>query len=118
MHSDNTLLANGRALAADWGHTADSVVLSLSPMSLHIGTVALEQVLVTGATYMMGVPTHAMDILQEVRERGLTALGAVRTFYMAGAPIPREVAQKFVFRATDATLPSPALGADNPLLDH
>lgn len=118
MHSDNTLLANGRALAADWGHTADSVVLSLSPMSHHIGTVALEQVLVTGAelvitnprpgrhaldwivetgaTYVMGVPTHAMDILQEVRERSLTALGAVRTFYMAGAPIPREVAQKFV----------------------
>ncbi|RDK06531.1 class I adenylate-forming enzyme family protein [Cupriavidus lacunae] len=118
MHSDNTLLANGRALVEDWGHSADTTLLTLSPMSHHIATVALEQVLVagaelvmtnlragkqaldwileTGATYVMGVPTHAMDILQAVRDRNLTALGDVRTFYMAGSAIPRDVAQKFV----------------------
>ncbi|MFJ1254890.1 class I adenylate-forming enzyme family protein [Cupriavidus sp. CuC1] len=118
MHSDNTLLANGRALVDDWGHSANTTVLTLSPMSHHIATVALEQVLVagaelvmtnlragkhaldwimeTGATYVMGVPTHAMDILQAVRERNLTSLGEVRTFYMAGAAIPRDVAQKFL----------------------
>ena len=118
MHSDNTLLANGRALAADWEHTSETVLLTLSPMSHHIATVAIEQMLVvglelvmtdpasgkagldwlleTGATYVMGVPTHAMDILAELRRRELGALGKVRTFYMAGAPIPREVAQKFV----------------------
>ena len=33
---------------------------------------------------------------------------------MAALPVPIDAA----FRATDATLPSPALGADNPLLDH
>lgn len=118
MHSDNTLLANGRALVEDWGHTADTTVLTLSPMSHHIGTVALEQALVagaemvmtnlrpgkhaldwiveTGATYVMGVPTHAMDILQATRERNLTSLGDVRTFYMAGSAIPKDVAQKFM----------------------
>ncbi|TMS58280.1 acyl--CoA ligase [Imbroritus primus] len=118
MHSDNTLLTNGRALVADWGHTAETKLLTLSPMSHHIATVGMEQMLVaglelvmtdlrrgehsldwileTGATYVMGVPTHAMDILQAVRERGLTSLGDVRTFYMAGAAIPREVAEKFV----------------------
>ncbi|MDF3839916.1 class I adenylate-forming enzyme family protein [Cupriavidus basilensis] len=118
MHSDNTLLANGRAMVADWGHTADTIVLTLSPMSHHIATVAIEQMLVvgmelvmtnlrrgahaldwivdTGATYVMGVPTHAMDILQAIRERGMTSLGDVRTFYMAGAAIPRDVAEKFV----------------------
>ncbi|WP_316149792.1 class I adenylate-forming enzyme family protein [Cupriavidus sp. BIC8F] len=118
MHSDNTLLANGRALVEDWGHTADTTLLTLSPMSHHIATVAMEQMLVaglemvmtnlragkhaldwileTGATYVMGVPTHAMDILQAVRDRSMTSLGEVRTFYMAGAAIPREVAQKFV----------------------
>jgi acyl-CoA synthetase len=118
MHSDNTLLANGRALAADWGQTMDATILTLSPMSHHIATVALEQVLVTGAelvmtdaragkraldwiietgaTYVMGVPTHAMDLLQEVRARGLGSLGKVRTFYMAGSAIPRDVAQAFV----------------------
>ena len=46
----------------------------------------------------MGVPTHAMDILGEMRRRGLDRLGAVTTFYMAGSPIPREVAQAFLDR--------------------
>lgn len=118
LHSDNTLLANGRALVADWHHDAQTVLVTLSPMSHHIGTVALEQALVagfelvmftpsptrttldwvleTGATYVMGVPTHAMDLLSMMRERKLQHLGNVRSFYMAGAPIPREVAQQFL----------------------
>jgi acyl-CoA synthetase len=37
-----------------------------------------------------------MDILQIMRDRNETSLGQVRTFYMAGAAIPREVAQRFV----------------------
>jgi acyl-CoA synthetase len=120
MHSDNTLLANGRAMVEDWHHDARTILLSLSPMSHHIGTVAVEQmlaaglelvvnappegmsaldwVLASGATYVMGVPTHAMDILAAMRARGLERLGAVRTFYMAGAPIPRELAQAFLDR--------------------
>jgi acyl-CoA synthetase len=120
MHSDNTLLANARAMVADWHHDERSVLLSLSPLSHHIATVALAQSLAagmelvvnappagmtpldwireTGATYVMGVPTHAMDILGEMRRRGLDRLGAVKTFYMAGSPIPREVAQAFLDR--------------------
>ncbi|MBI1395027.1 MAG: AMP-binding protein [Betaproteobacteria bacterium] len=118
MHSDNTLLANGRALVHDWGHTADTVLLSLSPTSHHIATVGLEQSLVcgceyvlhdpaagrhpidwieeTGATYVLGVPTHGMDILQAMQARGLTRLGDVSVFYLAGAPIPRETANRFL----------------------
>lgn len=118
MHSDNTLLANGRAMVADWKHDHSTVLLSLSPMSHHIGTVAVEQMMAAGfelvvndppagmqpldwalecgATYIMGVPTHAIDILAEARRRGLAKLGKVRLFYMAGAPIPREVAQTFL----------------------
>ena len=118
MHSDNTLLANGRAMVKDWGHDHSTVLLSLSPMSHHIGTVAVEQMLAAGfelvvndppagmkpldwidaagATYIMGVPTHAMDILAAAKVRGMTRVGAVRLFYMAGAPIPREVAQSFL----------------------
>jgi acyl-CoA synthetase (AMP-forming)/AMP-acid ligase II len=120
MHSDNTLLANARAMVEDWRHDARTVLLSLSPFSHHIATVALAQslaagmelvvnappagmtpldwILETGATYVMGVPTHAMDILGEMRRRGLQNLGAVGTFYMAGSPIPREVAQAFLDR--------------------
>jgi acyl-CoA synthetase len=120
MHSDNTLLANGRAMVADWHHDENTVLLSLSPLSHHIATVAIEQMMAAGlelvvnappagmtpldwiieagATYVMGVPTHAMDILAELRRRGAAKLGRVKTFYMAGATIPREVAQAFLDR--------------------
>ncbi|MFT3816537.1 MAG: class I adenylate-forming enzyme family protein [Rubrivivax sp.] len=121
MHSDNTLLANGRALVADWGLDSCATLLSLSPMSHHIGTVALEQSLLsgcelvvfnpqagkpaldwiveTGATYVMGVPTHAMDVLADLDRRGRAGpspLGAVKVFYMAGAPIPTDIAQRLL----------------------
>jgi acyl-CoA synthetase len=125
MHSDNTLLANARAMVEDWHHDERTILLSLSPLSHHIAAVAIAQamaagialvvndppaqttpldwLLETGASYVMGVPTHAMDILGELRRRGLAKgteepLGAVKTFYMAGAPIPREVAQAFLDR--------------------
>jgi acyl-CoA synthetase len=120
MHSANTLLANARAMVEDWRHDSSTVLLSLSPLSHHIAIVAIAQALTagmelavnapprgmtpldwiveTGATYVMGVPTHAMDILAEMRRRGLDRLGKVKTFYMAGAVIPREVAQAFLDR--------------------
>jgi acyl-CoA synthetase len=50
----------------------------------------------TEASYVMGVPTHAMDLLSEQRDRGLGRMGSVKTFYMAGAPIPKTVAESFV----------------------
>ena len=118
MHSDNTLLANGRAMVADWEHDASTVLLTLSPISHHIGTVALEQTLVAGcelvvrdpsskmtllewieetnATYVMGVPTHAMDVLVAARKLGRKQLGKVKVFYMAGAPIPQQTAEQFL----------------------
>lgn len=118
MHSANTLLANARDLVRDWEHGPDSVILSLSPMSHHIAWVAVAQWLVAGgrfalgdppagmsrldwivetqATYVLGVPTHAMDMLAEQKARGMARLGAVRVFYMAGAPIPPVVAEGFV----------------------
>src|SRR5207253_9922664 len=57
----------------------------------------------TGASYVMGVPTHAMDLLGELRRRDKPqstegGLGRVKVFYMAGSPIPREVAQAFLDR--------------------
>lgn len=118
MHSDNTLLANGRAMVRDWKHDANTVLLSLSPTSHHIATVGLAQALVagfemvlndlprgtdvidrlieSGATYVMGVPTHAIDALAQMRRRGLSALARVKVFYMAGATIPRDLAASFL----------------------
>jgi len=120
MHSANTLLANARAMVEDWHHDASTILLSLSPLSHHIAIVAIAQALAagmelvvyspppgrtpldwiveTGASYVMGVPTHAMDILAELRRRGLDRLGEVKNFYMAGSVIPREVAQAFLDR--------------------
>jgi acyl-CoA synthetase len=105
-------------MVADWGHTHESTVLSLSPLSHHIATVAIAQALVagaelavnaagpgrswldwieeTGATYVMGVPTHAIDLLHQLERAKRTALGEVKVFYMAGAPIPIETAQRFL----------------------
>ena len=118
LHSDNTLLANGRAMVRDWGHDERTVLYSHSPLSHHIATVAVEQILVagcelvvndppagmrpldwiieTGATYVMGVPTHAIDILAEMKRRGLKQLGRVNIFYMAGSTIPPETARAFL----------------------
>ena len=118
MHSSNTLLANARAMVADWGHGSNDVLLTLSQMSHHIGTVALDQALVagmelvlfdssagiapvdwiadSGATYVMGVPTHAIDVLAELKRRGSDRLAKVKTFYLAGAPIPTETAERLL----------------------
>lgn len=118
MHSDNTLLANARYMVEDWGHDNNTILLSLSPLSHHIAWVALGQavtagmelvvndppakqtaldwIIETGATYVMGVPTHAIDILAEMQRREISKLGNVSIFYMAGAPIPAETAQAFL----------------------
>lgn len=118
MHSDNTLLANGRELVRDWGHGPHTVLYSLSPLSHHIAWVGVAQwlaagclyvtddppdgmsrldfIVATGATYVLGVPTHAMDIQAEQARRGIAKLGRVEVFYMAGAAIPPSVAHAFV----------------------
>jgi acyl-CoA synthetase len=118
MHSDNTLLANGRTLVRDWGHDRSTRILTLSPVSHHIAWVGVAQWLaagatfilgdppaglsrldwlaLSGATYVLGVPTHAMDILAEQRRRAIPRLGAVQVFYMAGSPIPPVVAEAFI----------------------
>ena len=118
MHSSNTLLANARDMVRDWHHGPDTVLLSLSPLSHHIawvgvaqwllagcrfvtndppaGKSALDWIVESGATYVMGVPTHAMDVLAQQKARGFKRLGNVSAFYMAGSPIPPSVAAAFV----------------------
>jgi len=118
LHSDNTLLANGRAMVKDWRHDEHTVLYSHSPLSHHIATVAIEQSLVagfevvvndppsgmkpldwiveSGATYVMGVPTHAIDLLAQLKQCGLTRLGRVSVFYMAGSIIPPGTARAFL----------------------
>jgi acyl-CoA synthetase len=92
----------------------------MSPLSHHIATVAIAQSLSAGfelvvndlkpgmkpldgliethATYVMGVPTHAIDILADAKQRGMKDLGRVNLFYMAGSVIPPETARAFLDR--------------------
>jgi acyl-CoA synthetase len=120
MHSDNTLLANARALAGDWGFNAGSVIYSLSPLSHNLGFGAmiaalavggelvvhdlprgaslLDRIGETGASFLFGVPTHAIDLLNEMRERGAHQLGAVRGFRISGAAAPGEVVAELMRR--------------------
>jgi acyl-CoA synthetase len=122
MHSDNTLLANARAIAADWAIDAQSVVYSLSPLSHNLGFGAMvmalaaggelvihdlprgasliDRVIDTGASFLVGVPTHAIDLLRELRERSRDnsspGIGRLTGFRISGAAAPREVVAQLI----------------------
>lgn len=105
-------------MVRDWHHDEHTVLYTHSPLSHHIATVAIEQSLIAGcelvlndlpagakpldwiietdATYVMGVPTHALDLLQDRGRRGMPGLGKVNVFYMAGSTIPPETAATFL----------------------
>lgn len=113
MHSDNTLLANARAIAHDWSFGPASVLYTMSPLSHNLGLGAMISAFATGAelvvhdlargaslvdrlietntTFLFGVPTHGIDILNELRERGLKKLGRLEGFRISGASAPPEV---------------------------
>jgi acyl-CoA synthetase len=113
MHSDNTLLANARALSGDWNITGQSVVYSLSPLSHNLGFGAMimalavggqivihdlprgaslvDRLVETGTTFLVGVPTHAVDLLAEMKARGLSGIGKLRGFRISGAAAPAEL---------------------------
>ncbi len=112
LHSDNTLLASARMMACDWA-LEDAVLYTLSPLSHNLGLGALITALAgggelvvhdlprgdslvdrleeTGAAFLFGVPTHAIDLLAEMRARGLRRLSAVRGFRISGAAAPAQL---------------------------
>ncbi len=113
MHSDNTLLSNARAIAKDWDFGPRSVLYTMSPLSHNLGLGAMISAFATGAevvvhdaprgaslvdrlvdthaTFLFGVPTHAIDVLNELRTRGLKKLGRLEGFRVSGAAAPPEV---------------------------
>jgi acyl-CoA synthetase len=118
MHSDNTLLANARAMIADWRFDERSVIYTMSPLSHNLGlgslimalavggelvvhdlprgASTLDRMIEVGATFIVGVPTHAMDLLGEMKARKMTSPGAVRGFRISGASAPREVIAELI----------------------
>lgn len=113
MHSNNTLLSNARALSADWNINSNSVIYSMSPLSHNLGFGAMimalsvggqlvlhnlprgqslaDRLIETGTTFLVGVPTHAIDLLAELKKRQLSGVGNLTGFRISGAPIPRDV---------------------------
>jgi acyl-CoA synthetase len=112
LHSDNTLLATARMMARDW-QLERAVLHTLSPLSHNLGLGALitaiagggelvlhdvprgerlvDRLVETQAEFLFGVPTHAVDLLAEMRVRGLRRLGVVRGFRISGAAAPAAV---------------------------
>lgn len=113
MHSDNTLLAAPRAIVADWWLDANSIVYSMSPLchNLGVGTLLtsfvasaefvihdlpkgeslLDRLVETKATYLVGVPTHAVDLVDELRRRGSSPLKELKGFRISAAAVPKHV---------------------------
>ena len=118
MHSDNTLLANARAIAADWRFNEASVIYTLSPLSHNLGFGAMVTALHaggeivlsrlnpgetlvgdlarTGATFIYGVPAHAVDLLKELRQFGVRAPESITGFRISGAQAPANVAAELL----------------------
>jgi acyl-CoA synthetase len=117
MHSDNTLLATARMMARDWG-LERTVLYTLSPLSHNLGLGALitalsgggelvlhdlprghgllDRLEETGANFLFGVPTHAIDLLSEIRRRGAERLAKVRGFRISGATAPPQVIKELM----------------------
>jgi acyl-CoA synthetase len=121
MHSDNTLLCSARAIARDWHLDADTVVYALSPHSHSLGVGAIltalaaggelvmhdlprgasliDRLVETGATYLVGVPTHAIDLADEMRRRDMHAgVGKVKGFRISAAAAPGPVVAELLQR--------------------
>lgn len=114
MHSDNTQLVAARGIAGAWGLGPHTVTLSLSPFSHNLGCGTLWSSLVAGGefvlhdwprgenlvdridaagvNYLVGVPTHAMDLLAELKARGIDRYEALHSFRVSAAACPEQVA--------------------------
>jgi acyl-CoA synthetase len=112
LHSDNTLLATARMMVRDW-RLERLVLYTLSPLSHNLGLGALitalsgggelvvhdmprgdsllDRLEETGAHFLFGVPTHAIDLLREMRARRVERLSAIRGFRISGAAAPASV---------------------------
>jgi acyl-CoA synthetase (AMP-forming)/AMP-acid ligase II len=117
LHSDNTLLATARVMARDW-RLEGTALYTLSPLSHNLGLGALVTALAaggelvvhdlprgeslvdrlgeTGAAFLFGVPTHAIDLLAELRARGMRGLGGVSGFRISGAAAPPAVVSELI----------------------
>lgn len=118
MHSNNTLLANARSLANDWQFDGSSIIYTLSPLSHNLGFGAmvlsfavgarlilhdlprgaslLKKLREVAASFIFGVPAHAIDLLAEIDKAGPGGLESVKGFRISGAAVPSIVVEKLL----------------------
>lgn len=118
MHSNNTLLANARAISADWRFGPHSVIYTLSPLSHNLGFGALVLTMFIGgeivlhdlprgaslldrlqeveATFIFGVPAHAIDLLAEMDLAKEVHLPRLKGFRISGAAVPPVVVERLM----------------------
>jgi non-ribosomal peptide synthetase component E (peptide arylation enzyme) len=53
------------------------------------GAGVLDRIVKVGATFIVGVPTHAMDLLGEIKARGVAVPKTVKGFRISGAAAPK-----------------------------
>lgn len=118
LHSSDTLIANASSFAKDWEINSESVVYTLGPLSHNLGFGALvlalfvgckivvhdlprgspikERLLEVGATFLFGVPAHAMDFLKELEENSASdiRLPLLSGFRVSGAAVPSWVVER------------------------
>jgi acyl-CoA synthetase (AMP-forming)/AMP-acid ligase II len=114
MHSDNSQLVAARGIADAWNFGPETVTCSLSPFSHNLGCGTLWTSLVCGGefvlhdwprgdslldridaanvTYLVGVPTHAMDLLDELQRRGIEQYDRLDSFRVSAAACPEHIA--------------------------
>ena len=111
MHSDNTILANARAMVKDWAFRPGHGRLFVQPdepqyrngragggaSSAAANSSCTRRSMRAGCStassrparpILLGVPTHAIDLLSEMRRRGMSTLGGSRPFELGGSPVP------------------------------
>jgi len=114
MHSDNTQLVSACGISGAWNLGPGTVTLSLSPFSHNLGCGTLWTSIVAGGefvlhdwprgeslidrvetnnvNYLVGVPTHAMDLLDELDARGIGKFDRLTGFRVSAAACPEHVA--------------------------
>jgi acyl-CoA synthetase len=55
------------------------------------GESVVDRLVETGTDYLIGVPTHAIDLVGEARRRGLERIGRLRAFRVSGAASPPHI---------------------------
>ncbi len=80
MHSDNTLLANARAMIDDWKFDATSVIYTMSPLSHNLGLGSLVMAIAIGGELVIHDVPRGASVLDRIVDVGAT--------FIVGVPHP------------------------------